>query len=418
MSNRSRRQFYEHQEIPYDQISSTPEELEKAVGESDASVFSFSRKHLQTGRHVGLVQTSSESIEILPKIFEDKAEDLGLFLLLLRLTGESELRPLGTADLARRETSLLEVWIHHFAETLNELLQRQYQREYVEFERRSNFIRGKLLIEDMQAGRERLPGNYPCRHEVYTADNRLNQTIKYCNRLLLRETRQKKTRRLLEMNDILLKNATDRPVSLTDLDRIQITRLNQAYKPLLQLCRLILLSSSLDVRAGRIQQMSFTFDMASLFERAIAHLLRKNKRAIRIDGKPIVSVSGQSGLGKAFGMQRMKVDLELEDAGGGRTLIDTKYKGLQPSRRDCGVSREDIYQMYAYAKAGDRDYDRVVLLYPNRSPVRRQFQDRDVTLFIRSIDLRSIYDPSSGSLLETSVAEVLVEALSDLRPKG
>jgi 5-methylcytosine-specific restriction enzyme subunit McrC len=415
MAWRKRLQVYQYQKLRYEELApDSPDELERVENRSGVPVFSFFRDHLRTGRHVGLVQTSAETIEILPKIFEDRSENLGVFLLLLRLTGEVEIRPTGRAHLENRQGSLLEVWTHYFASELGALLKRQYQREYVEVERTSDFIRGRLLIEDIQAGREKLPGGYPCRHEVYTGDNLLNQTLKCCNRLLLHETRRQETRRLLELNEAFLKDVTDRPVTTSDLERIQINRLNEDYEPVLRLCRLILQSSSLDMRAGRIRQLAFTFDMAGLFERAVAHLVQKFQSHLRLGGRPVTSVRTQSKLGRVFGEHLMQVDLELEDDQGRRTLIDTKYKAAGASRSHHGVSREDFYQMYSYARAGTRDCDEVVLLYPSRKPIRRRFEAPEATLYVRSIDLRALGNPADGTLARGQATEALNAALEGI----
>lgn len=412
MARRKLLQAYQYQKVSYEELASgSPDELEELNDQSGASLFSFFRDHLRTGRHVGLVQTSAETIEILPKIFESRSDNLGIFLLLLRLTGEAKIHAIGSAWLEEHRGSLLEVWARFFASELGSLLKRQYQREYVEVERTSNFIRGRLLIEDIQAGSERMPGGYPCRHEIYTGDNLLNQTLKCCNRLLLHQTRRQETKRLLELNDALLKDVTDRPVTTEDLDRIQINRLNQEYEPVLRLCRLILQSSSLDMRAGRIRQMAFTFDMAELFEQAIAHLIQEFRGSLQVGGRPVTSIEIQSGLGKVFGEYSMEVDLELEDDQGGRTLIDTKYKEVNPSSNHYGVAREDFYQMHSYARAGKRGYDQVVLLYPSRTPIRHRFESSKTALYVRSIDLRALQNPTDGTLASGQVIEALNTAL-------
>jgi len=230
----------------------------------------------------------------------------------------------------------------------------------------------------------------------------------------MRQTRRQETRRLLELNDAFLKDVTDRPVTTSDLDRIQINRLNEDYEPVLRLCRLILESSSLDVRAGRIRQMAFTFDMASLFERAIAHLVEDFQEHLQVGGRAVASAETQLSLGKVFGEYSMEVDLVLEDSQGGRTLIDTKYKSVDSDSPHHGVSREDFYQMYSYARAGNRDYDHVVLLYPRRSPIRHRFEAPEATLHVRTIDLRALQNLADGSLARDQAIEALNAALEGI----
>jgi len=67
--------------------------------------------------------------------------------------------------------------------------------------------------------------------------------------------------------------------------------------------------------------------------------------------------------------------------------------------------------MHAYATAGDRTYDRIVLLYPSSRPVNRQFSSRDIELFVRTVDLRAFYDPGTGQLHSAATVEALQDAL-------
>jgi len=150
--------------------------------------------------------------------------------------------------------------------------------------------------------------------------------------------------------------------------------------------------------------------MNRLFESAIATLLRQFQDRLSIGGRPIRSVQVQEGLGKLFGEFSMRVDLSITDGHDHRTLIDTKYKTLGEGSHG-GLSQSDFYQVHAYATAGDRQYDRVVLLYPGQKEVRRRFTSGEVSLFVRSVDLRSFYDPHAGRLDHSSAATALQEVL-------
>jgi 5-methylcytosine-specific restriction enzyme subunit McrC len=407
---RTTRQIHEYEELSYEDLTSV-QELEELVRASGKRVFAFFRRRLRAQQYVGLVQTSSETIEILPKVYPKEAQNLGVLILLLRLTGIADLRPVGTAGLETHRGSFLQIWIRHFADTLHRLLTHRYRRQYVEVERATGFIRGRLQIEKMQTGREELSGQFPCRYELYTPDHRMNQVLKRCARLLCQDAHAPRVRSRLQACLDALEGVSDRPVTASDLDRIHLNRLNQEYESILRLCRLLLKDSTLGIRSGATDQLALVFNMNRLFESAIETLLRRFQGRLQIGGRPIERVDRQVHVGSLFGEFAMQVDLVVTDDHGHRTLIDTKYKALGPEQSHGGLSQSDFYQMHAYATAGDRPYDRVVLLYPSAHPIQRRFSSSGVELLVRTVDLKAFYDSGTGHLASSAAAEALQNAL-------
>jgi 5-methylcytosine-specific restriction enzyme subunit McrC len=136
-------------------------------------------------------------------------------------------------------------------------------------------------------------------------------------------------RTLLQENDTLLSDVSHEPIRMSDLERIQLDRLNRDYEPILELWRLLLESSTLNLRTGRIAQFAFVFDMHRLFEEFVAEFLRRHKNRIRLeDGCGLAKVEYQRRLGRFFGEFHMNADLMLTDDTGHSFLLDTKYKVL------------------------------------------------------------------------------------------
>jgi len=408
--------LHEHDTLPYTRLGSRAvESLEEINAKHGDKLFTFGRRHLRTHQYVGLVQTPEVSLQILPKIHDrvglegsQRTDDLGYLLLMLRLAGAVDLQQMGAADIQKLKGSFLEIWSWHFARLLHRLLKRQFRRGYVEVEERTGFIRGKLLIGSMQTGCEVLSGRYPCRYEVFTPDQLLNQTLKYCNGLLLRETRSQQTARLLRANEALLGDVQHRIVTLQDVERIHLNRLNRDYEPILILCRLLLSQSTLDVRAGCIRQQAFVFDMNRLFESGIAGLLRRLKPALKIAGSALRSVENQVPLGKLFDQYQMRVDVMLEGEDNRRVLLDTKYKSLQGRPTP---SQSDLYQMHAYTTASDERYDTVILLYPGMRSTARCYRSDAATVHLRTVNPQLFYDRTTGGLSRERTVQALNEAL-------
>jgi len=280
-------------------------------------------------------------------------------------------------------------------------------------EERTPFVRGKLRVKAMQSGREHLTGRYPCRYEQFTANHRLYQVLKFCNALLRNETNRTTTRALLEENASLMVDVDDRVIRPSDIERIHLNRLNRDYEPVLQLCRLLIDNAALNMHTGRISQLAFVFDMNRLFEALVATALQRHKSQIRVNGQwSIQDVRIQYPLGKLFGAFRMVVDLVVIDAAGHRILVDTKYKSLHESARHAGLDQSDFYQMYAYANAGEVEYDHVILLYPEVDPIRMQYDAPSVSLHVRTVDLRAFVAPGTAQIDVAGVVRQLERALT------
>jgi 5-methylcytosine-specific restriction enzyme subunit McrC len=389
--------------------------LEKVTKDLGVPVFRFSRTHAQAQQYVGMVKAGERTIQVLPKIYEEDSQNLGFLVFMLSYTKRLKLRPVGTADYEKLNGSFLEVWIRHFATELNRLLHRHLMRRYVEVEERTGFLRGKLLVERELSGAGNLYARYACRYEVFTPNHLLNRVLRFCNGLLLKQTRVSANRSLLRKNDLLLSDVDPGIIRPSDLDRIHLDRLNRHYEPILGLCRLLLDNSTLDLRAGRVTQLAFVFDMNRLFEEFVAEFLKRHAGKIELGGgQRLEEVSYQHRLGRLFDEFDMNADLVLTDNAGDSFVVDTKYKILDPKERHGGLSQADFYQMYAYGSAGKRRYDEIVLLYPTSIPIRRDFRQNKLRLYVRQFDPRTIYDHENGGLNEAAVAKELSQALSDV----
>jgi 5-methylcytosine-specific restriction enzyme subunit McrC len=403
----------EYERLTYARLSEAEiRQLEQATERFGIPLFRFFRTEAQAQQYVGVVKVGERTIQILPKIYADD-RDLGYLVFLLSYTQELPLYETGIADYQRLSGSFLEIWIRHFAKELNRLLRARLTHRYVEVEESTSFLRGKLLVERDLAGTGRLYGRYACRYEVFTPDHLLNQVLRFCNVLLLRQTRVPSNRKVLQENDALLSDVTYQHVRPVHLEHIHLDRLNRDYEPVLELCRLLLDNSTLNLEAGSITQLAFVFDMNRLFEKFVARFLQRHKGSIELgDDRRLVSVDYQQTLGRLFEEFKMDVDLVLTDNTNRTLLVDTKYKALEIEARHMGLSQTDFYQMYAYGRAGKEHHNELVLLYPATGVDRRTFRQDDMRLHIRQFDPQAIYNPHSRSLNEAAAIRELSQALS------
>lgn len=402
----------EYGELPYSWVGEKGvRRLERASNATGARVFDFHLDHARARQYVGVVKSGQHTVQILPKVHEAETDSLGYLLSLLHYTRKLRIHPGDVTGFDQLDGSFLEVWIRHFATELNRLLRTQYKQRYVEIEERSSFLRGKLLTERELKGKATIHARYACRYEIFTPDHLLNRTLKFCNHLLLSQTRFPVSRRTLRENDILLADVTYKPVRPHEVDRITLDRLNRSYEPILDLCRLLLANLTLDLRAGRISQLAIVFDMDKLFEEFVAEFLRRNADEIMVgEGSKLKSVAPKKSIGRLFGKLGMEPDLTLTNVDGEKVLVDTKNKVLP----DGGTpAREDLYQMYAYGTAGEDVYAGIILLYPITGSYfrRSSFWHGNLGLHTRSFDLKLIYDPANKYVRRDAVVDELNRAL-------
>lgn len=407
--------LHEYETLSYGELSESEiSHLERITKDLGLQVFRFFRAHAQAQQYVGMMKVGDRVVQILPKIYDKEEENLGFLVFMLSYTRRLRLRPTGTADYEKLNGSFLEVWIQHFATELNRLLKRHLVHRYMEIEERTSFLRGKLLVERELGGAGEIYARYACRYEIFTPDHLLNQTLKFCNFLLLGQTRVQENRMLLQQNDALLADVTYKLIRSEDLGRIHLDRLNRHYEPILGLCRLLLDRSTLDFRSGRITQLAFVFDMNDLFEGFVAEFLKRHAGDISLaEGNRLQSVSAKKNIGRLFEQLGMEPDLVLTDTTGKKFIVDTKYKRLSFGEKP---SREDLYQMYAYVSAGKQRYNDIVLLYPKTIGIRDTLsQGEEIRLHVRQFDPRKVYNPESGNLDRPSMAKELSQALSFAR---
>jgi 5-methylcytosine-specific restriction enzyme subunit McrC len=260
-------------------------------------------------------------------------------------------------------------------------------------------VRGRLLlarqVRATPATRHLLHVGY----DEFTADCPLNRLFLFVTRLLLRETRLPENSRRLLLLRALLADVGHEQFDAASAARIQLTRLNQRFEPVLNFCQLLLRERMPGPDAGGGACFSFLFDMNVLFERFIGEFIRRNLAAefpgIRLQGPKRYLVSRKTGTGGAqdggpcFGMIP-DVHLTPADPARAPLVLDTKYKRLDPAAGVSeGVSQADLYQMYAYG----RKYGcpAVILLYPQapgatKCDVCFEFE-AGARVFVRTVDL-------------------------------
>ena len=169
------------------------------------------------------------------------------------------------------------------------------------------------------------------------------------------------------------------------LPEVRYTRLDEHYRPAVELARLIIENSSLELFHGKVAGAAFFVDMNKVFERFLYVALRE---ALGLPER-------QWKHGAAFTLNEgtriwMKPDLSWWPPGGPKDgarplfLGDAKYKKLD----EQGFEHADIYQMLAYCTAAALPSGLLVYAAGEGEPGAYEIKHAGKTIEVASLDLR------------------------------
>ena len=168
------------------------------------------------------------------------------------------------------------------------------------------------------------------------------------------------------------------------LPEIQYTRLEEHYQPAVELARLIIANSSLELLHGKVAGAAFFIDMNKVFEEFLYVALGE---ALGVPGS---QWRHEAALTLDEGCRiRLKPDLSWWPSGtvrnGARPIFvgDAKYKNP-----GSGFEHADIYQMLAYCTAAGLPSGLLVYAAGDSEPGTYKIRNSDTTIEVESLDLR------------------------------
>lgn len=172
------------------------------------------------------------------------------------------------------------------------------------------------------------------------------------------------------------------------------SRLNERYRPAVELARLILRGASLEVRDGALEAAALFVDMDTVFEEFVVVSLRETLGLTECSfrqGAKWPAGSRRLAL-DAAGQVGLQPDLSWWEGGQCWFVGDVKYKRINVA----GVEHADLYQLLAYTVAADlpsglliyaAGVDGASRLPPDSAPIAHQVRQAGKTLQVTSLDL-------------------------------
>lgn len=301
----------------------------------------FGAYDLTPGSHVGAVRIDDLDITIQPKIPMDRL----LFLISYAINPDNWLDL--AFDFSERD-NLLEAIIPGFVAQTHRALRRGLLQGYIAVEDSLAAVRGRIRFDDQLRDRYGIFPPVEVRYDEFTEDITENRLLKAALARLERlRIRSADVRRSLRAFDAALANVSLIEFHPAHLPEILWTRLNEHYRPAVALARLILQSTSFEVRHGAVRSTSFLVDMNRVFEDFVVIALRESLGLS-------ATTFPQGNRGHALHLdQGLQISLQPDISWwqGGECLFvgDVKYKRVDHR----GVRHADIYQLLAYTIAAN-----------------------------------------------------------------
>ncbi len=221
-------------------------------------------------------------------------------------------------------------------------------RGYISEEDALHTVRGRIRFDEQIRRRYGIALPIELRFDEFTEDILANQLVKAAAaRLGLMTLRSPEARRGLGRIAAILENVSLLEFRRRNVPDVRFDRLNEHYRHVVGLARLILLHSEFESFRGDVRASGFLINMNDLFQEFVTQALRE---ALNVSDKTLRDDKGIRRLTLAEENRvQLKPDLSWWDGETCMFVGDAKYKKIVHS----SVPNADLYQLLAYATALD-----------------------------------------------------------------
>lgn len=343
-------------------------------------------KILKARNYVGIIQTNSGiTIEILPKIcgVDRIGETKQIFIKMLRTLKGAPFKQSQKATLNLANMSLLDIFINMFLDELDILVKQGLRRDYVAKSKNIKKLKGKLKFAQNIKHNFVHKENFYCKYDEFNRNRPENRLIKSTllklnNKIYSNYIQQRIQRFLFVFNEIDESNNYE-----IDFENCKNNRLVSHYEQILAWCRVFLQNKTFTNYWGENIALALLFPMERIFEDYFAHKLK------RYFNKPLIRVQRKIGSLLQSGRYAMIPDIIMKTENK-NIILDTKWKIFTDN-----ISKNDLYQMFAYINKIEAENKKVILVYPQNEyftkyePKRHHYKFyNDNQLYVFPFDLK------------------------------
>ena len=250
-------------------------------------------------------------------------------------------------------------------------------------------VRGRIRFEDQLRRRYGMPIPVEVRYDEFTDDVMENRLVKAAvARLGEMRIRSSRARRGLAWTAAMLENVTHVSFDPTDVTEVTIDRLNEHYRGVVGLSRLILQNCAFEANRGSVRAIGFVMNMNVLFQEFLTVALREE---LRLSERVFCSDHQLKGQRLIYLDEKRSVKLEPDLTWwDGRECVfvgDAKYKVADGESRNA-----DLYQLLAYATALNLPGGMLIYAEGEAEPVTHEVRHIRKQLEIAALDLSGSLD--------------------------
>ena len=337
---------------------------------------------LTPGSIVGALDIGDVSVAIRPKL------DIGRVLFLASYAlGELKLRDLEVFRFPEQRPPV-EAMAHLFADAAQRAFARGLLHGYRTEEEALHTVRGRIRFADQIRRRFATPLPVEVRYDDFTEDILANRLVKAATHALgTMRLRHPKSRRKLAHAWATLDNVALVEFPRNEVPEITFDRLNEHYREVVGLSRLILRHSTVETGRGPVRASGFLMDLNRVFEGFVRRALREALGLTEREFPANASIPFEEAPipeRRSFGRPlTMEPDLSWWK---GNTCVfvgDAKYKHIQYQR----APHADLYQLLAYATALDLPGGILIYAKGEAEPAVHNVRCTNKQLRVEALDL-------------------------------
>ena len=222
---------------------------------------------MRATQYIGVFRLGDRTVQVLPKMYQSQQGEsnhrqaLRNLLYMLGYVNRLDIKQEWLDSLQAEDLNWYEVLTRLFASNLLTQWHKGAVRSYQSISDTLPVLKGKWNLTKQLCHPER-KHLFSVTHDEFTADNQLNRTLRHVVERLWKSTqnpynRQSLNRLRQSMDEVALLPG----INIEDTQRIDITRLNQRYEPLLNLARLFLRNQRSELFTGNVKAYGFAFDL-------------------------------------------------------------------------------------------------------------------------------------------------------------
>ena len=294
--------------------------------------------HLTPGSTVGAVEIGDLSVLIRPKIGIPQLLSLACYAMGVFKSQEKRMFDFDEEVETPPDTLALAL-----AAAARRAFSRGLLHGYRTEEEALHTVRGRIRFADQIRQRFGIPLPIEVRYDEFTDDITENQLVKAAAiRLGGMRLRSQQARRNLGWIAAMLENVSSVESFPKDVPDVRFDRINEHYRDVVGLSRLILRHSAFESERGVVRAAGFLMDMNTLFQEFLTVALRETlgltERVFREKNIDTLDVDGKV---------KLRPDLTWWHGRDCQFVGDAKYKGIENE----SVPNADLYQLLAYVTA-------------------------------------------------------------------